>query len=64
MNIEDTSLSIKIKNILEMLDFFLELHHQGIICCANRISLDLYHNLLGSVSKFESTDCFTHTIGF
>lgn len=54
MDVTCTTTSLKIQNLLEMLDFLLKFLNVSVISCIHLVRLDLNHDLLCSISKFQS----------
>lgn len=56
MDVICTTASLKVKDLFEMLYFFLKLLYVRIIRCAHFISLYFYHDLFSTIGKLEGRD--------
>ena len=56
MNVHSATLSGKIENFFQMLNFLLQFHNKGIILRRHSISFNLDHDLLGSIGELQGWD--------
>ena len=62
MYITSATTPFQIENLLQVLNFFLQLLNVNIILCTHLICLNLNKYLLGSVSKLQGWDSFINVI--
>lgn len=62
MQIVSTSLSFQIKDILQVVNLFLQLLHEGIIGCTELVGAHFRHDLLGSVCELQRGNCLLRVV--